>query len=74
MSTNPAAYALLLMRQFERAVRDHAFKGAQHPNEWAEIEERYQRSKEKLARKIGQLAADSARLAEMYDHKDRSPL
>lgn len=74
MSTNPAAYALLLMRQFERAVRDHAFKGAQHPNEWAEIEERYQRSKEKLARKIGQLAADAQKWDHANDHKDRSPL
>lgn len=74
MSTNPAAYALLLMRQFETAVRNHEVKGLLAPSERTEVEERYTRAKEKLARKIGQLAADAQKWDNAHDHKDRSPL
>lgn len=65
MATNPAAYALVLMRQFETAVRNHEVKGLLAPSEREVVENNYQRAKEKLARKIGQLAND---LAKHEDH------
>ena len=36
------------IRAFEEAVRDHAFKGSQHPDDWDAIEEQYQKAKTRL--------------------------
>lgn len=73
MSTNPAAYALGLMTAFERAVRQHVAD-----NEYGQCSKmqqiRYERAKERLARKIGQLAADAQKWQDAHDYKDRSPL
>ena len=60
MATNPAAYALGLMTAFERAVRQHVAD-----NEYGQCSQmqqiRYEKAKERLARKIGQMAHDLAK-------------
>lgn len=76
--TNPTAYPLKLVRDFEAAVRAHEMKGAGAPEDRAHINKAYERAKEKLVRKIGQLAKDNeamkTKLDDMVDYKDRSPL
>ncbi|WP_175487924.1 hypothetical protein [Sphingomonas sp. NFR04] len=39
--------------RFERAARDHAFKGAAHPDDWAEIDRIFLLAKAHLLRVMG---------------------
>ena len=50
-----SSYTYRLIREFEEATRDHAFKGAQHPDEWDEIEERLERKRAALIAHIKRL-------------------
>lgn len=56
----PAAYAIKLMNQFEQAVREHVAANEYGQCSLAE-QQRYEKAKDRLARKIGQLAADAAK-------------
>lgn len=57
--SNKSSYTMMLLRKFEAAVRAHEMKGAAAPEDMPIIEKEYQRAKEKLVRKIGQLCADN---------------
>lgn len=51
---NATLYAQACLREFEDAVRAHAFMGAQDPDDWKGIEERYEQAKAKLKRQLRQ--------------------
>ena len=42
------ASAAAIVRHFDEAAQDYAFKGAAHPDDWDEIEQRYLIAKERL--------------------------
>lgn len=56
MSYNPQKYDERMKRiavgRFEAAVREHAFMGSRHPDDWPAIEKRYATAKRKLLERI----------------------
>lgn len=56
MSYSQSAYESRMKRraveQFDAAVREHAFKGSQHPDDWAAIDKKYETAKRKLLARI----------------------
>lgn len=57
----PEPYVRKLLREFEAAVRDHAFKGASCPDDWQAIEDHYQRVKSRMWKTIDRLANNDAK-------------
>lgn len=47
----PNGYKAALNR-FEKAVRSHEFKGANHPDDWEAIDKEYERAKHALVIKL----------------------
>lgn len=37
-----------LLKRFDKAAQEYAFKGAAHPDDWEEITQRYEKAKAKL--------------------------
>lgn len=56
MSVVPDSYGRQLITRFEKVVREHAFKGAGHPEDALGIEARYAEAKRRLQKRFDEQA------------------
>lgn len=53
----PTAALTRAINRFESACRNHAFRGAAHPDDWSVIEDQYWKARDNLVRVIHKYAA-----------------